>query len=419
MRVVLVWLAALSIPTMVMMAPLEATAHPRMSATSGAPCTTCHYNSDGGGMRTEIGWDIQKHTGLIEHDRTRISLLDNRTTNRVVDWMAVGADVRAMRVRATDGPPPTVGDDGDLVLNLPSQRIFPMQAQPYVWIDPIDQISLYGSYAISDQLFDGELCAVTYSGQACGQAYMKASFSPRLPSLQAGVFRPSTGIRHDDHTMVTYLQDPSFGLSTVQPPNYAEFGVQASYQPRYWIKVEAGGYRSDQLASAIDDNLMGTTVVEGSDPAYLGRVTYYPRFDFGPERSFFGWVGASVYGAGDYRNDQGFVGMGWLDRGAVMMEVSHLDFGSDAQRRTINASTTGAVQVSEWFVPHVRVEQSIARGDNSDEDRRRAATAGFQFYPVPFVKIQPEYRLVQYHNPGDERAGWSMGQYYVQLHLFY
>lgn len=419
MRAVLVCLAVLSIPIATMMATSEATAHPRMSATSGAPCTTCHYNADGGGMRTEIGWDIQKHTGIVEHDSTGMSFLDNRETNRVLDWMALGADVRFQMARTIDAPSPTVGDDGNPVVNLPSQRIFPMQAQPYVWLDPIDEVSFYGSYPLNNELFDGELCGVSYPGQTCGQAYLEGSPSASLPKVRAGVFRPSTGIRHDDHTMVTYLQDPSSGLSTVQPPNYGELGVEASYQPRYWIKVEAGGYRSDQLATAIDNELMGADVVERSDVGYLGRLTYYPRFDFGPDRSFFGWVGASMHGAGDYRNDQAFVGMGWLDRGSVMMELSHLDFGDDAERRTINASATSTVQIEEWLVPYVRVEQSIARGDGTDRDRRRAATAGMQFYPIPFVKLQPEYRFARYSHPEDDRVGWSMGQYFVQLHLFY
>lgn len=388
----------------------EATSLPRMSATSGAPCTTCHFNSDGGGLRSEIGWGTSQMTGAIDHEQTGLSILSDRSTNRVLDWMAIGGDAR-VQVARLGQPRETLDEAGETVTVTPDRHVIPMQLQPYIAIMPHDDLTLHGSYAAGPGLSDGEWCSTVYAGQTCAQGHLSWDPSSSLPTIRAGLFRPSLGIRHDDHTILTHV-DASMPRPTVIPPNYAEVGVEASYQPRHWLRLDAGAFRPDQLADAVGNPDISESATAA---AYLARATYFPRFDFGPDKSFYGWVGASVYGDVDnrFRADQGFVGLGWLDKGALMFELAHLSFGSETERRAINAASILNVQFREWLIAEGRLEQATTRFSNSDEThRRRAVVAGLQFYPVPFVKLRPEYRIT-------DTDAWVMGQYMMQLHLFY
>lgn len=389
--------------------PTDAEATPRMSAASGAPCATCHYSPDGGGMRTEIGFGTHIDTPAVGLDDIGVGFLEDHHTNMVADWLAVGADVRMQAARLGN---PGVDDEGEGV--LPERRIFPMQFEPSVALRPTDWLTMLGSYAPGSGVFDGDFCSGTYDGQMCGTAQALVTLDPQWPMFRAGLFRPHTGIQHDDHTMLVE-SDASRERPELLPPNYAEVGAEAGYQPVYWFRADAGVYRSDQLAAAIGDEQM----VQASDPAALVRLAYHPRFDFGPEYSFYGWAGASVYGAGhlrgegDFRMDRGFFGLGWLDRGALMLDVAHLDFSGEDGRRGFNASTTLAVELLDWLVARGRLEQATTWHRGSDDtDHRRAAVAGLQIYPIPFVKLQPEYRYTQTDD-------WAMGQYAMQLHLFY
>ena len=382
----------------------DATALPRMSATSGAPCSTCHYNSDGGGLRSEIGWGTQWMTGAFDHEQTKLTFLYEQETNRVLDWLAVGGDLRIQMARL--GEPTASLEDGQPVVQTPGRRIIPMQIQPYLAVMPFDFLTIHGSYALGPDMVRGDFCSTPFAGQTCWQAHATVDIDPDWPSLRVGRFRPSIGMRHDDHTMLIH-RDASRSRGFLIPANYAEYGAELTYQPRSWIKGDGGVFLAQQLSESIGD----ADLVEPLSPAYLGRVTYMPRLDFGPDASFYGWLGASVYGAGRFRMDQAFLGLGWLDRAALMFEVTHLDYGPDRDRRGLNAAAMLAVPVREWFVAEGRVEQALMFEDE-EQSRQQAAVVGLHFYPVPFVKIRPEYRI----NRTDR---WTMGQYAVQLHFFY
>lgn len=380
--------------------PTVADALPRMSAASGAPCSTCHYSPDGGGLRTEIGFGTQADIGALDYGTVGLDFLDERHTNKALDWLAVGADVRIQSIRGRQ--PSEIPDGGE----LPPVRVFPMQLEPQVGVFPTDWLTLLGSWTPGPDIGDGDFCSGAYPGQACGSLSAVFTPPPEWPKIRAGFFRPNTGILHDDHTMLVEA-DAARTDPTVIPPNWAELGVEASYQPRHWFRLDAGGFRSDQIAEAIGDD----DVVTASDPGYLGRVSFMPRFDFGPDYSFYGWAGASVYGTGDFLMNRGFVGFGWLDRASLKFDLAHLHYGPEAGRTGLNASTTLSVPVQDWVVPELRVEQATTFEDD-DTAVRRAAVAGVQFYPFPFIKLRPEYRFVRTDN-------WQMGQYAVQLHLFY
>ena len=421
MRAVAVCIAVLSVLAFHLAAPTIAEATPRMSAASGAPCTTCHYSSDGGGIRSEVGFGNQIDNVAFDYEDLGINFLAEQDTNFLADWLAVGVDTRvqAARLGQPQMVPADEGEPGELETRMPDRQIFPMQFQPRVAVFPNEWLTVLASWAVGPGMLEEDadigrrLCSGTYDGQMCGEIAAQFDFDPSLPNFHAGLFRPNIGIRHDDHTMLVDA-DASRPRTEVIPPNYAELGVEGYYQPRHWFRADAGVYRSDQLADALNDSEM----VQPGDPAALARVTLYHPFE-AFEESFFSWAGVSTYasghlrGEGNFRTDKAFFGLGMLDRGSLLLDIAHLDFRGADTRRGFNASTTLSVELLDWLVAHTRVEQATTWREASDTAQiRQQAVAGVQVYPIPFVKLQPEYRYTRTND-------WHMGQYAVQLHMFF
>jgi hypothetical protein len=107
----------------------------------------------------------------------------------------------------------------------------------------------------------------------------------------------------------------------------------------------------------------------------------------------------------------GFAGIGWLDRAAILFEAAYMELDPALSRDSINAGASLWVKANDWLYPYIRAERANTSDDNG-KWVEESAVAGLHFYPIPFVEIRPEYR---YKTTND----WQMGQYTVQLHLFY
>lgn len=383
----------------------EAQALPRMSLTSGTPCSTCHVNKQGGEMRTDIGWGSSLYMGMWDYEDLGVDFLADMYSNEIVERrVAVGIDARFQMARF-GRPQNTLNDDGELEVVVPGRRVIPMQVQPHVAIEVLDYLRLHGSYAAGAGTFRGDFCDTPYAGQSCYTAQAIIDPSPSWPTLRVGMFQPSMGIRHDDHTMLL-RHDVSRPRGDMIPPNYAELGLEATYQPRYWLRLDAGGFRAANLSESLGND----DVVSRNDVAYLGRMSFLPRFTLG-DFDLYGIFGGSVYGAGRYRMENVFVGVGFLERASLMLEGARFTNGSEAARDGLNLSTILSIEAREWLVFEGRLERGTA--DVAGESfETRAAVAGIQFYPIPYVKLRPEYRYVRTND-------YAMGQYTAQLHLFF
>ena len=142
----------------ILFTPALATAVPRMSLTAGTPCSACHINGQGGGMRTEIGWGASVYTGAYIPEK-----LEEMESNSYFDGLlSVGTDIRLQTFRGSVAP----GSD-----ELPSRLYLPMQLQPYIASIPTEWLTLYGSYNIGPSVFRGDgLCNPVYAGQSCFEA---------------------------------------------------------------------------------------------------------------------------------------------------------------------------------------------------------------------------------------------------------
>jgi hypothetical protein len=386
--------------------PLRATATPHYALIAGAPCSTCHVNEQGGGMRTEIGWGSSALNGLVQYEQIGLPWLTDLETNQIADGLlSLGIDARWQAARV-GAPSITINAQGQPEAELAPWRVFTMQLQPYLAVQAHESLTLYGTFAMGEGTFkDGDVCWTPYPGQSCWEAM--AIWKPFRggPSLRAGRAQPSVGIRHDDHTMLI-RQDISQERRPILPANYAEYGAEIAWQPRYWFRVEAGAWQAAGLAEAVADE----RVVTDRNAAVNARVTFSPQF--GPPRARFSTLlGASTYAAGGFRMDSLFAGIGWRNQLSLLVEQALFHFGADVDRSARAFSTLATWQALDWLQVYSRVELAHAERDDQTWDTT-ASVSGVRFFPLPWLELRPEYRLVWADR-------YSTGQYAVQLHLFF
>lgn len=404
--------------------PGSAEAVPRFSVTAGSPCTTCHVNPTGAGLRNAIGFESMDDVGFVGYPGTPHNALFD-------DLLSLGADVRIQAVRLGA---PVSSTDGDDVL-VPDYVVLPMQIQPYVGLNPVDGLWVYGSYTMGPETIErGEVCDPVYPGQSCFDAAVQYQPGAAWPTLRAGMIQPSVGVRRDDHTI--YIRgDAADRRAPVIPPNYADWGGELSYQPVSWFRSELGAVATMNLEDAIDNGIREAALWPVAANA---RVMFLPQLVFGgpdedPGDEFgddefgddFGddfaaepveptvintWIGASAFVSGDFLRVDGFAAVGLHGGLEVHGEVSWTRLDRDYSM--LNGLFGASWAVLEPLAVAARVER--AHTDLGDGSTATAVqvVAGLEVFPVPFVEIRPEYRLVQ-------TDAYLFGQPTVQLHLFY
>jgi hypothetical protein len=294
---------------------------------------------------------------------------------------------------------------------LAKRSQFLMQIQPYLTVTPHEAISLYGTYSAGQGTFeDGDACWTPYAGQSCYEAMAIISPSHDAPTIRLGVLQPSIGIRHDDHTMLI-RGDASRSRAPIIPANYAELGGELTYKPAYWFTVDAGLFRARNLSLSVGD----PTRVQDNDVAYSARATFSPLVGQSRSLRFSTLMGGSVYGAGDFMMENIFLGTGWLNHGSIILESAFLQYQGGDTPTARNLSVQTNVQLAPWFILQGRVEQGQATRTVSAVEtdfNTLAFVGGFQFFPIPYFEIRPEYR----HTTTDQ---YVTGQYTVQFHLYY
>ena len=107
-----------------------------------------------------------------------------------------------------------------------------------------------------------------------------------------------------------------------------------------------------------------------------------------------------------------FVGVGKKDLVAVMLEGSISGRGEDADHDTFNLMGLASWQIFEWLILEGRYERATTQKDGEDF-LTQAGVLSLQYFPVPYVELRPEYRATFAQDQ------YSLGQFTMQLHLFY
>lgn len=163
------------------------------------------------------------------------------------DWQAMGqpwghaADSTARKMGWFGGrygdsnadPLLLVGADARLALWFFGLAVFPMQADAYAAIHPVDHLTLAttigGRGRKNSRIFDEQPETDEQNPFAMKDLYLMVHELPYMGYLRAGRFMPAFGTRIADHT--AYIRRP-FGLSQ-ENPNTRVLGVEAGIAPNY------------------------------------------------------------------------------------------------------------------------------------------------------------------------------------------
>lgn len=382
---------------------LDSQAHalPRFSLLSGTRCSACHVNPQGGGLRTELGFQMMSETGLWKWSTPteEEELLGAVPTNTFLDGMIMpGGDLRVQQVRrSTDG----------------TRLLIPMQISPSVAIMPSKELTVYGNYNIAGAVHRARTGNTTYPGQSDWEAAIQYQPSIGLPGIRVGMIQPSVGIRHDDHTVFSRHEAAYNGVNLL-PPYYNDIGAEITYEGLYWLTVNAGIFNAYNLSKA--DRTLGevSTSFDFAKPTMSARVMLWPQL---LDENFNGELGASILTNGELRMINAFGGFGIGDKTTLFVEGVYATNAAD--RIVRNFSVMGSYNFKPWLSGHWRYEWAqteFYRGDGLHH--ANAFIIGAEFFPFPMVELRPEYRFFERH-PFNEGNSTYEGQYTVQLHLFY
>lgn len=389
--------------------------------TFGMKCENCHYNVQGGGVRTANGWMARKDISLIKPSSLGLgSFFDfiGGSNTFVNDIFTVGMD---LRYQSAQWPSPTQTNPA---ATKRDQML--MQFSPYLIVTPVKWFSFEGMYNLAYDIVKDK----RFIGQQPGAWSINFRPADNLPYLRIGYFQPTIATKYDDHTMLIY--DVAMGTKFIQPfkpDDYAEFGAQLDYQSVSWLGASLGVFQSRNLAAYSATDYLGRTepLVNSDRASITGRLAFYPTIG-GGFNTFFG--GMFLYN-GPYKfnnqdiNDTYFymtdlfwnIGMG--DKLALMTE--YVSTEKQFARTTDNFLVELDYQLMDGLIAYARGERattSTRELDNGIYSKPVVASNQFVFglhiAPLPFIDLIPEYRIYR----SEELLG-TMKQWAFQLHVFY
>ena len=435
-------IALLIVSNLLLLVGLSAHATPRMSLTAGTPCSGCHYSLNGGGGRTELGWSSMSKTGAFTYQQLGLKTLHEQESNLIADMVSIGVDFRVQSIRPDQ---PRLDEDTGKV-TYQDVKWFPMQLQPYLAVKPTDDFVIYGSMLPGPGASKGDFSDHVYPGMSTFEYWASYSISPTLPTVRVGKFQPTFGIRHDDHTILQRGDAKTRPVPLI-PPNFTELGLEVSHQPLRWLRAEVGVFNTTHLSAAFGQ---GLEEIEIAPYAISSRLTFLPHItlggtsseeddfgddDFGDddEDDDFGdddedddvdlpvnlnmWLGVSNYWSRDFNLINGFFGVGTNSGLSAVAEVGFRDNPNEGQKiyRQLNTLFGLNYALKEWIVFNARVERGQTQYLTTTLDEVSVAwqyVAGIEFFPIPYVEVRPEYRLIDTYD-------YRFGQATLQVHLFY
>src|SRR5205814_9762116 len=124
---------------------------------------------------------------------------------------------------------------------------------------------------------------------------------------------------------------------TLIPPYYNEIGAELTYEGMKWLTVNAGLYKSDNLA------LIDPTV-DPTKPSLSARVMLWPQL---LDQGLNGEAGGSVFLNGDFKMYNGFVGIGLADKATFYLEGM---YATNAEQRIVrNFTVIGSMELVTWL----------------------------------------------------------------------
>ena len=377
----------------------DALAIPQFSALTGNRCSNCHVNTSGGGIRNDLGWYSWYDVGIIPRDAAALKwAYDADSSNQFFDGtLTLGMDLRAQSARGfTEGS---------------ERKLFQMQASLYAAFAPVKAVALEASFNLA-ALRKGPNTdvRVVYPGQRMGS--FSAYYMPdqTLPSIRVGLFRPSVGMRYDDHTMAPYSYTNANTRQTYLAPDWSEFGAELTYESIQWLTLQAGVFGSEGLSQILlSDGVRSSSAITGNAPTITSRAVFWPRFANDIINT---WIGGSYLLSNGYSMASVFASVGWSDHVALMLDYTMTNKTGVISSRNFMAEIS--FQIFSPVLVYARYERYFTVQVNVPGTfSANAGVLGAQVFVLPYVELRPEFRLWDTWREGTSNR-WA-----VQLHIFY
>ncbi len=378
---------------------------PRFSLLTGTRCSVCHFNPQGSGLRTQLGWEMMNLTGLYKWSDPTLDTSGVMPTNLILGGHVVpGADARFQLVRLS-----STGQE----LLVPMQLTASLGVIANQQITASTNINLASMY-VRAKAGSGSLGtnAGLYAGETDADAMIQYQPNEALPSIRVGMIQPSIGVRQDDHTEFVREEAAIQGIALF-PPYYNEMGAELTYEGTRWLTVNAGYFGARNL-SMIDPSI-GTVsgYFDFSHPTMSARVMLWPQL---LEQGINGEVGASILKNGSFKMINAFAGVGLADKATIYIEGLYCKNADDRIIR--NFTIIGSMEIVPWMAIEWRYDYGQTEVyPGKDLAFANAFLFGLEFFPLPYIEIRPEYRMLQ-KNPF-VGTGAYQGQWTGQIHVFY
>jgi hypothetical protein len=388
---------------------------PQFSLLSGNKCLNCHINTQGSGIRNELGWYVAKDMKLTDPKNVGLGWLyelDAESNSFLDGTLTIGLDTRIQSARSPRS-------------DNAVQRVFPMQAALHIAYQPVQWLTIESMTDIAALVRDLSNRPQAYIGQRSWSASVIVQPGITAPQLRVGHFQPSIGVRYDDHTNLV-RQIAGANGSTLIPPNYAEYGAELNYEGIQWLSLTVGAFLPGALSQMLTTNRRGEIVrlLENvpvnpsianlvNSPSFLGRAALWLRTD---DHTINSYAGASVYTNSTFSLANVFAGIGLTDRLSLMGEYALS--GVQDGRQTRNLSLELSYQPVVGLMPYVRYERGTTRQSALDapsgigEYFSQQVSVGAQIFPIPYVEIRPELRYF-------ETEGYRAVRWAAQVHIFW
>lgn len=397
-----------TLPALVLLASLAAApalAEPRFAARLAVPCSACHVNPTGGGLRTAFGRDVFEKQQLTWEPGAGLQrALD--FDPRIGDLLAFGSDFRLAMIaqptrKETDPPPATY----QLLKTIPTPfTFFPMQADLYVGAEISRHVALYADIGAN-----GSYEAFGLVRNLPGGLYVKA-----------GYFIPPYGTKLPNHT-----------AAHRQPIGFDPRGKDAGLELGMTLP-----FLDAQIA--VQNGDLGSTLDTRRGLAVSGRAAL--MHDFGLLRAT---AGPSARCAGSMQQvslpsgqtipttsvecqEGGFL---WLSMGRfTWLQEVDVHVMDDASTLTSEGKPVRAGQLVSYqelgFLPMRGVDLGLTyefmdrdiygTSDPADVVHRFGVQAAL--FPVPYVETQLFVRTYRARADREENGQWEVIAF---LHLFF
>ena len=371
--------------------PSLASALPRFAARVGAPCSLCHVDPSGGGMRTDYArnvWELAElpFAGLERPERA--PAMDAKVT----DAVTLGADLRLMFQDLRQDRP-------ELAMP-PLSHFFLMESALYVAANLWQGVTLYlaPSFYGADNLM--------YEAMAIVQLPWQGSY------IKLGRFLPAFGLRTANHSVFTRKQS-GWGIKS------KEVGVEAGFELGPLL-LQASAFNGVESDSDFDDN---------TAKGLAARLSYRLR-----TRPFKLNAGLSAYynlrgnpavdeAPDSRRQDVRLGAFGGLSVGRVTWTGDLVLRTTDDRGKPANegllSSYASMQELSVLAMDGVDLLATYEFLDDNTEAKGNAVTRiglGFDIYPWPFTELGFRYRLIR-ADPAHLMSGIS--EFIVVAHAFF